>query len=49
MERKKYDLNKILDEIKEDEKVFKEKENYWASQDEIQEMIKKMRKRKDPR
>ncbi|MDH5525370.1 MAG: hypothetical protein OEY01_15455 [Desulfobulbaceae bacterium] len=42
----KYDLNKILAEIKEDEKVFEQKEHYWASQKEIQDLLKKMRKEK---
>ena len=41
----KYDLNKMLAEIKEDEKVFEQKEHYWASQKEIQELLKKSRKK----
>ena len=45
--QKKYNLDKMLEEIKEDKKVFEEKENYWASQDEIQDMIKKIRKQKE--
>jgi len=49
MGAKKYDLNKILAEIKEDEKVFEERENYRVSQEEIQEIIKKMRKQKGQR
>ncbi len=41
----KYDLAGMLKEIKEDEKVFQQKKNYWASQDDIRELIKKMREK----
>ena len=42
----KYDLKKMLKEIKEDEKVFQKKSNYWASQQEINQMVKDMKSRK---
>lgn len=43
--RIKYNLAKMLQEIKKDEKVFQQKENYWASQGDIQELLKKMKKK----
>jgi|GEM_PF-2984037 len=41
----KYDLAKMLKEIKEDETVFKQKKNYWASQNDIKELIQKMKEK----
>lgn len=41
----KYDLAKMLKEIKEDEGVFKQKKNYWVSQSDIKELIKKMKEK----
>lgn len=41
----KYDLAKMLKEVKDDKKVFQEKDNYWASQGDIQELLKKMKKK----
>jgi len=38
----KYDLQTMLEEIKEDEKVFEGRENYWASQDEIARLVEEM-------
>ena len=43
--RMKYDLAKMLKEIKEDEKVFQQKENYWASQNDIKQLLNKMKKK----
>ncbi|MFO7816489.1 MAG: hypothetical protein R6V39_02245 [Desulfovibrionales bacterium] len=42
----KYDLRQMLKEIKEDEKVFQKKTNYWASQKEINQMVKDMKHKK---
>ena len=41
----KYDLAKMLKEVKDDKKVFQEKDNYWASKGDIQELLKKMKKK----
>lgn len=42
----KYDLKKMLAEIKEDEKVYQQKQNYWASQREINQMVEDMKRKK---
>lgn len=39
----KYDLKKMLAEIEEDKKVFENKPNYWASQEEIKKLVSEMR------
>lgn len=41
----KYDLAKMLREIKDDETVFQQKKHYWASQKDIKELIKKMKEK----
>lgn len=41
----KYNLAKMLDEIENDKKVFQEKDNYWASQGDIKELLKKMKQK----
>tara|TARA_B100000614_G_scaffold261723_1_gene292191 strand:+ start:1804 stop:1950 length:147 start_codon:yes stop_codon:yes gene_type:complete len=43
--RIKYDLAQMLKEIKEDEKVFRHKKNYWASQNDIRDLIKKRKQK----
>lgn len=42
----KFDLARMLKEIKEDEEVIKERDGYWASQDEISKMVKARKKKK---
>lgn len=42
----KYDLKKMLEEIEEDKKVVKALEKTWASQKDIKEMIKQVKKKK---
>lgn len=39
----RYDLLKMLEEIKVDEQVIKEKQDRWASQSDIREMVAAMK------
>ncbi|MEE8483876.1 MAG: hypothetical protein V3S46_04680 [Nitrospinota bacterium] len=42
----KYNLKKMLEEIEDDKKVGKVLEKKWASQKDIKEMIKQVKKKK---
>ncbi|MEW6595413.1 MAG: hypothetical protein AB1413_11145 [Thermodesulfobacteriota bacterium] len=42
--RKRYDLRQLLEEIREDEKVVESRPDYWASQDDINDMVQQARK-----
>ncbi len=43
----KYDLAEMLKEIEEDKKAVKKIEKKWASQDDIKEMIKERKRKKE--
>ena len=43
----KFDLAKMLKEIKDDEDVIKDRKGYWASQDEINKMVKARKKKNE--
>lgn len=43
----KYDLTLMLAEIEEDEKVFEHKPDLWASQEDIERMVRERRRTKE--